>query len=78
MRSSAGPKLSVIVLSYNNEQYIVDCLASVERQDVDNYEVLIIDDKSTDNSVNVIKQFIAGRPKFQLIENDENMGGAAS
>ena len=40
--------LSVVVLSYNNEQYLEDCLSSIERQGVDSYEVFVVDDSSTD------------------------------
>ena len=35
--------LSVVVLSYNNEQYLEDCLSSIERQGIDSYEVFVID-----------------------------------
>ncbi|MDD3185621.1 MAG: glycosyltransferase family 2 protein [Anaerostipes sp.] len=69
--------LSIVVLSYNNEQYINDCLSSIERQNVDEYEVYIIDDSSTDKSVEVIESFIKDKPQFHLIEK-ENSGGAIS
>lgn len=69
--------LSVVVLSYNNEQYLEDCLSSIERQEIDSYEVLIVDDSSTDNSVSVIKEFIKDKPQFHLIEKP-NSGGAIS
>lgn len=69
--------LSVVVLSYNNAQYINDCLSSLERQNVDSYEVFIIDDSSTDNSVEVINEYIKGKPQFHLIEKP-NSGGAIS
>ena len=69
--------LSVVVLSYNNEQYLVDCLSSIERQGIDSYEVFIIDDSSTDNSVEVIKEYIKDKPQFNLIVKP-NSGGAIS
>ena len=69
--------LSIIVLSYNNEQYIEDCLKSLELQHVDSYEVYVIDDSSTDGSVAVIQKFIQNKPQFKLIEK-ENSGGALS
>ncbi|MCR5430689.1 MAG: glycosyltransferase [Eubacterium sp.] len=69
--------LSVVVLSYNNEQYIVDCLSSIANQGIDSYEVLVVDDSSTDNSVAIIKDFIKDHPEFTLIEKP-NSGGAIS
>lgn len=70
-------KLSIVVLSYNNAQYINDCLSSLERQNVDSYEVFIIDDSSTDNSVEVINEYIKNKPQFHLIQKP-NSGGAIS
>ncbi|MBE5957426.1 MAG: glycosyltransferase [Lachnospiraceae bacterium] len=69
--------LSVVVLSYNNEQYIYDCLSSIAKQGIDSYEVLVIDDSSTDNSVEVINDFIKDHPQFELIQKP-NSGGAIS
>ncbi len=70
--------LSITVLSYNNEQYIVDCLQSIVNQGISSYEVFVIDDCSTDDSVEVIKDFIKDKPEFTLIEKDVNTGGAFS
>ena len=70
--------LSVTVLSYNNAQYIEDCLASIEKQGIDSYEVFVVDDVSSDNSVEVINKYISGKPQFHLIEKTENSGGAVS
>lgn len=71
-------ELSVTVLSFNNEQYIEDCLTSIVRQGIENYEVFIVDDCSRDNSVEVIKNFIKDKPQFTLIEKEKNSGGAVS
>lgn len=70
--------LSVTVLSYNNEQYVEDCLKSIERQGIETYEVFVVDDCSTDNSVKVIQDYIKDKPQFTLIEKQENSGGAVS
>lgn len=49
--------ISVIIPIYNSQEYICETLSSVERQNLQPLEVLIIDDKSTDNSVEEIKKF---------------------
>ncbi|MBD3422271.1 MAG: glycosyltransferase [Chitinivibrionales bacterium] len=50
------PLLSIVIPVYNGEAYIADCLASVCQQTVTDYEVIIVDDGSTDNSLDIIKK----------------------
>ena len=57
-------KVSVIITSYNYEQYIKDAIESVLNQTYSDFELVIIDDCSTDNSANIIKQFNDERIKF--------------
>jgi len=52
------PLVSVIIPSYNHESYITECLKSVYEQDYTNFEVIIRDDGSTDNSPSIIQSFI--------------------
>lgn len=56
----------IIIPNYNNELYIKKCLDSVLYQTFKDYEVVVIDDMSTDNSVEFIKKY-----PFHLIENKE-------
>ena len=46
---------SVIIPNYNNSTYLEKCLKSVLNQTFTNYELIVIDDVSTDNSVEVVK-----------------------
>ncbi|WP_419869063.1 glycosyltransferase family 2 protein [Chryseobacterium sp. CT-SW4] len=68
------PKLSIIIANYNNGQYFQDCYDSLVKQTSDDWEAIIIDDGSTDDSVEVIKKIIAGNPHFRFFENENNMG----
>ena len=52
------PMISIIIPMYNLEKYIVDCMESIRVQDYSNFEVLIVDDGSTDCSVKVVKEYI--------------------
>ena len=71
--------ISVITPVYNAEKYIAKCIQSVAQQDYPNYIMHIIDDCSTDNTVQVVQETIDNLPKkirynFVLHLNDENLG----
>ena len=70
------PKVSIIVPVYNTEQYLERCLESINEQTLEEYEVLIINDGSTDNSEEKCRCFIADKPKFRLINKQH--GGLTS
>jgi glycosyltransferase involved in cell wall biosynthesis len=61
-----SPTVSVIVSSYNYGRYVGAALASVRRQTFADFEAIVIDDGSTDDSRRVIREFLADR-RFRLI-----------
>ena len=67
-------KVSVIIPVYNSSKYIKECIESVINQTYKNLEIIVIDDRSTDNSVEIIKSIKDKRIK--LIEQEKNMGVA--
>lgn len=58
-------KLSIIVPIFNTKKYLADCLLSLFDQDMENYEVLLIDDGSTDGSSELAQQFAQKYPAMQ-------------
>ena len=66
-------KLSIIVPIYNVEAYIIECLTSIKNQTYSDYEVILINDGSKDNSKKLIEEFILDEKQFKLI-NKENGG----
>lgn len=50
-------KLSIIIPTYNEEEYLPDLLKSIQRQDFKDYEVIVADSHSTDNTVNIAKSY---------------------
>lgn len=55
--SCQPPLISVIIVNYNNSIYLKKCIESVINQTLSNIEIIIVDDCSQDNSVNIIKSF---------------------
>lgn len=70
-------KFSVVIANYNGERYIKDCLTSVFRSYYPNFEVILIDDGSTDRSLQIIDSF-KKKFSFVLIQNKKNLGLVAS
>lgn len=63
------PKVSIIVPVYNVEKYIEKCLNSLVKQTMEDIEIIIVNDGSKDNSINVINKFIKKYPeKIQYLE----------
>lgn len=57
MITNTNPELSIILLLYNGEKYLDKCLSSLSHQSYQNFELLIIDDGSTDNSLKIIDKY---------------------
>lgn len=70
--------VSVIIPCYNLEEYIVECIKSVEKQSFDDFEIIIVDDGSKDNSVNNIKKYISDAEITNIELVCKKNGGASS
>ena len=68
-------KLSIIIPNFNGKQFIKLCLDSIRKQDCSFYELIIVDNGSSDGSVEYINEYY---PDLTLIENKENLGFAAA
>lgn len=70
------PKLSFIILSYNYANFVGKTLSSILEQTVQDFEVIVVDDASTDGSPEVIRAFQDSR--IRLFVNEQNKGGTWS
>lgn len=68
------PLFSILVANYNNGKHFQDCFDSLLSQSYKNFEVIIIDDCSTDNSVKTIEKMIEKDSRFKLWTNEKNKG----
>jgi len=71
------PKLSILMANYNNENYIAEAIESVLKQTFLDWELVVIDDGSTDNSVGIIKKYLNDK-RIQFFQNKENIGKIAT
>ena len=75
------PAVSIIIPMYNAEKYIGECLDSILAQTFQDFEVIVVDDCSTDNSCAIVEsylpkfnQYMWATDKLQLIRSDKNSG----
>ena len=77
------PEISIIIPMYNVEKYVGECLDSILVQTFTDYEVIIVDDCSTDKSYKIVESYLPkfnkfGTEKLRLIDSRKNSGGAAT
>jgi len=68
---SAKPRVFVIILNWNGKDYLNDCLPTISNQTYPNYKVVLVDNGSTDDSVEFVKK---NYPHVAIIELDRNYG----
>ena len=71
---SNNPKISIVISVYNGEAYLKTILLSIQYQDFKDIEIVMIDDGSKDNSVNLIKELMKTEPRIVLYQNKKNKG----
>lgn len=71
-------KVSVITPSYNAERFIKETIESVLAQTYQNWEMIVVDDCSTDQTTDIIRNYQLQDDRIQLIELEENSGSAVA
>lgn len=69
-----NPFVSVIIPNYNHSRYLDERIQSVLNQTYQNFELIILDDRSTDNSLEVINKYRDNPHVSQIVVNEENSG----
>src|SRR3984957_10551177 len=72
---SCNDRVSVTIVTYNSGRFIKRCLESVLAQRYSNTEIIVIDNASTDGTVDILEQFA---DRCRVVYNDENIGFAAA
>ena len=71
---SKNPKISIVISVFNGEAYLKTAILSIQNQNLKDIEIVLVDDGSKDNSVNLIKELMKTEPRIVLYENGENKG----
>lgn len=71
-------KVSVIMPAYNAQRFIEEAIRSVQKQTVEDWELLVIDDNSTDRTCEIVEQLAKEDPRIILLKNEHNVGPAQS
>jgi hypothetical protein len=66
------PKIGIIIINYNGEKYTNSCIRSIFKSSYQNYLIIVVDNASTDNSVQLLKEEFNN--KIILIKNKDNLG----
>ncbi|MGY5352416.1 glycosyltransferase family 2 protein [Wenyingzhuangia sp. IMCC45533] len=70
----SNPLVSIICTCYNHQNYVEETLDSVKNQTYTNIELVIVDDFSSDNSIEVINNWLRKNPESKFIKNSKNLG----
>jgi len=70
--------ISVVIANFNGEDYLPSSLQSLLKSSYRNVEVIVVDDGSTDKSVDIISKIMKKDQRVRLLINEENLGAAAS
>lgn len=72
-----NPLVSIVIPVYNAEKYLDLALFSLKYQTFPRFEVLCVDDGSTDRSVDIINQYVQSDPRFKLLKQSHQFAGVA-
>jgi len=73
-----NPKVSIIIPAYNAEKFIERAIRNVSNQTFQDFEIIVVDDGSTDKTVEIVKKLQKEDKRIKLIELKENSGGAGA
>ena len=75
---SARPAVSVIMANYNGARHLAEAIGSVQRQTLADWELILVDDASPDDSVRVAEDMAKADPRIRVLVQARNLGPAAA
>jgi glycosyltransferase involved in cell wall biosynthesis len=71
-----NPKVSIVAIVYNVEPYLKQCLDSICNQTLKEIEIIVVYDQSTDNSLDIIKEFEQKDERIKVVIRDKKEGAS--
>lgn len=71
-------KVSIITPTWNSEKYIIETIKSVKNQTYQNWEIVIVDDCSTDRTVDILKSIAKTDKRIKVLQQEKNLGAGAA
>jgi GT2 family glycosyltransferase len=75
-KSESYPSVSIVVVNFNGRELLKQCLLTLSKTDYPNYEIVVVDNASTDGSLTEIKRSFGSDSHIKIVENTENVGHA--
>jgi len=75
---SPNPKVTVVVSTFNSSKFISQTLISILNQSWQNIEVIVVDDCSSDSTIEIVKEFVVHDSRIKLLQNSQNLGTYAA
>jgi len=72
------PRVSVVIAAFNAGRWLDACLTSVRQQTFRDWEAIICDDASTDDTARLLAECARGEPRLRILKNEVNLGNAAT
>ena len=69
------PKVSIVIPTYNRGDLIGETIRSLQEQDFEDFEVIIVDDGSTDNTKMLCEEVVSADPRFSYVAEDKKNRG---
>lgn len=70
------PLISVIIVNHNGIEFVAECLKSVSGNEYGNFEIIFVDNGSTDGSLEYVKKEFAAEKRLKIVENHASLGPA--
>lgn len=77
-RSLARPRVSVVIPTYNRRDLLQRAIASVSAQTMSDFEIIVIDDGSTDGTMQLLARLVVEEPRLHWLRNDRSKGPAGA
>lgn len=72
------PKISVVIPVFNGERHLVECIQSVSQQTYSDFEIIVVDDASTDSTAAIVERLQAADGRIRYFRNEKNLGSGGS